>query len=498
MKILSASQVKELDAYTIRHEGIASVELMERAANAFVSWFTGIFDPARKIHIFCGPGNNGGDGLAIARILTGQSYGQVNVYTFPSERTSEDFTINRQRLGKAAEQRLQESLENIPSIQPGEIVIDAIFGSGLSRPVEGIYAEVIHAVNASTAIVISVDIASGLYSDQAGSGPAIIEPDVTISFQLPKLSFLLPQNEKFTGEWKLVDIGLNQNFISEANTNHYFITRQDIAGMLKPRKKFSHKGNFGKALVMAGSYGMMGAAVLASKACLRTGVGLCVSYVPECGYEIMQTSLPENMVITDKERIFFTGVPDLSSYTAIAVGPGIGKAQETAGALKMLLEKTTTPLIIDADALNLLSENKALLQLIPQGSILTPHPKEFERLAGKAGNDYERLELLRNFSRQIRSVVVLKGAHTAIAVPEGKIFFNSTGNAGMATGGSGDVLTGIITSFLAQGYAPADAAVLGVYLHGFAGDVAALAAGEPSMIASDIIDAIGEFFKEFR
>jgi ADP-dependent NAD(P)H-hydrate dehydratase / NAD(P)H-hydrate epimerase len=242
----------------------------------------------------------------------------------------------------------------------------------------------------------------------------------------------------------------------------------------------------------------MGAAVLASKACLRAGVGLCVSYVPKCGYEILQTSIPENMVITDKESDTISGIPDLSSYDAIAIGPGLGKSPKAMNALQALLEKTKVPLVIDADALNLLSENKELLKKIPAGSILTPHPKEFERLAGKSADDYIKLEMLRSFAMYIKSCVVLKGAHTAVCTPEGKIYFNSTGNPGMATGGSGDVLTGIITSLLAQGYSSEHAAILGVYLHGYAGDVAAMAFSEQAMMASDILDGIGEFFKQLN
>jgi ADP-dependent NAD(P)H-hydrate dehydratase / NAD(P)H-hydrate epimerase len=494
MKILSASQIKELDEYTIKHEPVDSIDLMERASMDFVNWFIEKFDKNKKVKIFCGPGNNGGDGLAIARILLGKSY-KIETFIITSEKTSRDFKINHERLSNLADANYINDEKDIPKIAADEIVIDAIFGSGLARPVTELFAKVIRSINKSEAFVVSVDIASGLFCDQVNNDKNIIEPDYTISFQFPKISFLLSQNEKYIGEWVLVDIGLSKSFIKSVDADYFFTDKDQIKDILKRRTKFSHKGNFGKALIIAGSYSMMGAAVLAAKACLRTGAGLCVSYIPKCGYEIMQTSIPENMVLTDTDPNCITDIPDLNSYNAIAIGPGLGKAETTTSALKKLLERSSLPLVIDADALNILSENKELLDKIPEGSILTPHPKEFERLAGKAVDDYERLEFLKFFSKKIKSYIVLKGAYTAIASPDGKIYFNSTGNPGMATGGSGDVLTGIIVSLLAQGCSSFHSALLGVYLHGYSGDAAAKKLSQPSMIASDIVEGITEFYR---
>ncbi|MBX9850283.1 MAG: NAD(P)H-hydrate dehydratase [Cytophagaceae bacterium] len=496
MKLLTSSQIRELDAYTIKQEAIDSVELMERASQAFVNWFTEKFDRNKKIKVFCGPGNNGGDGLAISRLLLGKGY-KTETFIIAAEKYSLDFKINEDRLANLARINYIENKSDIPSQSSSEIIVDAIFGSGLSKPVEGIFAEAIKSINASGACIISVDIASGLFTNQHNAKGLIVQPAYTISFQLPKLSFFLPQNERYTGEWILADIGLHEQFIKDADSKFNFTQASDIKPLIKKRNKFSHKGNFGKALIIGGSHGMMGAIVLAAKACLRTGAGLSVTYVPQCGYDILQTALPENMVLTDPEYKFIVGVPELDTYNAIAVGPGLGRAKASVLPLKKLLEESKVTLVIDADALYALAQNKELLEKIPAGSILTPHPKEFERLAGKALNDYHQLELLKQFAIKIKSYVVLKGAYTAIATPEGEIHFNSTGNPGMATGGSGDVLTGIIVSLLAQGYTSFEASLLGVYLHGYAGDIAVKKISEPSLIASDIVEGIGEFYKEF-
>jgi NAD(P)H-hydrate epimerase len=497
MKILSAAQTRELDAYTIRHEPVASIDLMERASLSFINWFVSKFDNNQPVAIFCGLGNNGGDGLAIARLLLERKY-KVEVWIVQyADNSSADFKANYERLnGLLPIQKIRHE-KNIPILAQQSIIIDAIFGSGLSRPVEGIAAQVIESINKANSIVVAVDIPSGLYVDAYNWDTHIIQADYTLSFQLPKLSFLLPQNEKYVGEWHITDIGLHPEKIKQTATPYFYLDEALVKILVKKRNKFSHKGTFGHALLVGGSYGKMGAAVLATRACLHSGVGLLTVHVPACGYEIMQISVPEAMTITDVEENLISALPDTEYYSAIGIGPGLGTAPQTAQALQNLLQAANKPIVIDADGLNLLSKNKALLKLLPAESILTPHPKEFERLTRPAAHEYERLEVLKEFAIQYQVNVVLKGAHTAIARPSGEVYFNSTGNPGMATGGSGDVLTGIITALLAQQYQPFEAALLGVYFHGLSGDFAASRKGYNALVASDLVENLSQAFMKF-
>jgi NAD(P)H-hydrate epimerase len=492
MRILSSQQVKALDAHTIQHEPILSIDLMERACRAFVNWFTEKFNGANSIAIVCGTGNNGGDGLGIARMLSEWRY-PLKVFVIRGSSETDDFKTNYERLkGKAAIVEVTSLDEDIFSGY--DILIDAIVGSGLTRPVEGVFAQAIHFMNASDAIRIAVDIPSGLLADKVSKGE-IFKAHYTVTFQLPKLAFLFPGNHAFTGAWCMVDIGLNKSFIKEQQTLHYYITARDIKKILKPRSKFDHKGTYGHALLIAGSHGKMGAALLSGRAVLRAGVGLLTVHVPECGYIILQSSIAEAMASVDEHKLFITTIPVLDKYTAVGIGPGLGQDKLTVKAFRALLEDFRKPVVLDADALNILSDNRELLPLVPMGSILTPHPKEFERLVGKWTDDFDRLEKQKLLAKQLKSVVVLKGANTSIVAPGGEVYFNSTGNPGMATGGTGDVLTGILTGLLAQGYSSIDTAIAGVYLHGLSGDIAARERGMASLIASDIIDFLPAAFK---
>jgi NAD(P)H-hydrate epimerase len=496
-KILNAAQIRAIDAYTIQHEPIASIDLMERASQAFVDWFTERFWNVPAVKVFCGLGNNGGDGMAIARLLS-QLHFSVDVYVvLYADQTSPDCATNLERLNRQLSPRTIRKTEEIPGLQAEDIIIDAIFGSGLSRPVEGLAAAVVEAINASHATVIAVDIPSGLFVDAANTSTAIVRADHTVTFQLPKLAFLLPENEPYTGEWHKVDIGLHPAAIQQSDTPFYYITADLIKSIIRKRGKFSHKGTFGHGLLIAGSYGKMGAAVLCAKACLRSGIGLLTLHIPNCGYQIMQMAVSEAMTVTDTNDAYVTQLPDTEKYITIGLGPGLGTHPETAVVLEEVLTHFTKPIVLDADALNMLSHHKSWLEKLPPNSILTPHPKEFERLTGKASNDYERLALLHQFSSKYKVITLLKGAHTAIALPNGTVYFNSTGNPGMATGGTGDILTGMITSLLAQGYEPYQAAILGVYLHGLAGDLAAQHKGYAGLIASDLIDYIPQALQEF-
>ena len=499
MKIFSASQIREWDNFTIQHEPISSIDLMERASQTFVKWFVEkISDTSKLIFIFCGQGNNGGDGLAIARILQEHFY-EVEIFICKiGDSPSEDFSKNLKRLPHFQNIKIHQIEKNdaFPKMEKQGILIDAIFGSGLNRPVEGYWGELLEHLNQQNQTIISVDIPSGVFADQPTEGISI-HADFTFSFQAPKLAFLFPKNENRVGEWEFGSIGLHPGFLEKTESNLFYLEKKYIQGFRKHRKKYAHKGTFGHALIIAGSYGKIGAAILAAKAALRTGAGLVSIHAPKCAYEILQISSPEAMVSIDEHDLYFSKIKDLKKYKAIGVGPGLGTESITANGLKVFLEKINIPIVIDADALNLIAENKKWFKLIPPDSILTPHPKEFERLFGETKNNFERNNLQRNISKKYNIYIVLKGAHTCISTPEGKCYFNSTGNPGMATGGSGDVLTGILTSLLSQGYNSLETSILGVFLHGFAGDVAlGESISQESLIASDLIDNIGKAFNE--
>jgi ADP-dependent NAD(P)H-hydrate dehydratase / NAD(P)H-hydrate epimerase len=495
IKIVSAEQIKAWDAFTIREEPIASIDLMERACQAFVAWFVERYDASNKIGIVCGTGNNGGDGLGVARLLNDWNY-PVKVWIVRGSGTeSIDFVTNLKRLDPKIPALDITSNADCELFADRTILIDAIFGSGLSRPTEGIYAKVIDCLNKANKIKIAIDIPSGLRVDQHSTG-AIFKADQTVSFQIPKLAFLQPENQEWVGELYLVDIGLSKKYLKEVEATHFLIILKSVKKILKPRSRFDHKGKFGHALLIAGSTGKMGACILSARAALRSGLGLLTMHVPGNGYSIIQTAVPEAMATTDQSEDFFSGREVESFFTTIAIGPGLGQANETVQGFEYLLKSFKKPMVIDADALNILSSNPELQKLIPEGSILTPHPGEFARLVGEWKNDFDKLEKLKEFAARIQSIVILKGAYSAIASPDGKLFFNSTGNPGMATGGSGDVLTGILTGLLAQGYSSLEASITGVYIHGLAGDLAARERGEISLIAGDIVDYLPDAFRK--
>ncbi len=499
MKILNADIIRKADQFTIANEPISSIELMERASIAFVDWFELNYDKARKVFIFCGTGNNGGDGLAIARILISKNW-DVNTFVINrSAKRSDDFLINYKKLSELTTISDIEKNDDLNfAVDKKDIAIDAIFGSGLTREVRGIYAETIDYIHSSLATIISVDTPSGLFIDIPSSKKSIIKADHVLSFQLPKLAFLLPENEPYVKNWSMVDIGLDIDFIRNQNTNFEYIDLPLIKDMYISRSKFSHKTNFGRLLLVAGSWGKMGAAVLCAKSCVKSGGGLVTAYIPKCGYAIMQTSIPEVMVSVDTSEHFVSEVPELATFDAIGVGPGLSNQVLTHGFMKSILKVYKKTMVLDADALNIIADDIELLSMLPQDSVLTPHPGEFKRLVGKWKDDFERLDLQIDMSKKYGVIVVLKGAHTSISTPSGRVYFNSTGNPGMATGGSGDVLTGIITALLGQKYSPENAAILGVYLHGLAADIAVKFLGEESLSASDIIDYLPQAFMEIK
>ena len=495
---MTAQQLREADQFTIKHEPIAAIDLMERASKTFVEWFVHTFRPARQIIVvFCGPGNNGGDGLAIARLLADYTYAIQVFHALPDKGTSPDFTSNLKRLQTETSIPCQSidadfTWEHLP--EDASICIDALFGSGLNRPLEGHWQAIVKNLNELEWTRVAVDIPSGMFADRHTNGMSIMA-HYTLSFACPKLGFLLAENAGRVGKWEVKPIGLQQTYLRNVNNGLHLVSLSQIQHLLKPRRRHSHKGTFGHALLMVGSYGKMGAAILAGMGCLRSGTGLLSYFTPKCGYHILQTTVPEAMVLVDPTEDHLSMAPDLSPYRAIGVGCGIGQHSHTEKMLEELMKITNEPMVIDADALNIIAKKPELMSAIPEGSILTPHPKEFSRLFGQYANEFDRLEGLRRHAANLGVIIVLKGAHTAIATPDGQVFFNSSGNPGMATGGSGDVLTGILTGLLAQGYSPRSGALLGVYWHGLAGDLAAQEWSQPSMIAGDIPKYLGQAWK---
>jgi hydroxyethylthiazole kinase-like uncharacterized protein yjeF len=503
MKIFRTSQIKSIDAYTIKNEPVHSVDLMERAAGAVSHWLVQRFSSDRKVRIFAGPGNNGGDGWAVARLLSAQGFENIHMYLLNlSDRISEDSEINRERLISQDRVEICEIIgeNSFPDIESTDLIVDGLFGSGLTRPLEGLAASLVRHINQSGADVVSIDIPSGLFGeDNSGNiRENIIKAAYTLTFQFPKLSFFYAENEENVGDWHVLPIGLHPEIIDKTPTDFHYTTLREVQKIIPRRERFSHKGIYGNALLIAGSYGMMGAAVIAAKACLRGGAGLVTTHVPRTGVNIIQTAVPESLISIDQSDTIFTGFPDLSKFQAIAVGPAINCEDGTQKALKNLLQVSDNPMVIDADALNILGRHKEWMKAIPRGSILTPHPKEFERIAGKTANCYARNMRQTELARELGVYIVLKGAYSSVATPYGSCFFNSTGNPGMATAGSGDALTGILLSLLAQGYAPEQAAIAGVFLHGLAADLAARDTGEYSLISSDIIDYLGQAFLKIQ
>jgi NAD(P)H-hydrate epimerase len=494
VKIFSVPQIKEWDTYTIQNKAISSLNLMETAATACYNWIKQQYDPSTVFIIFCGRGNNGGDGLAIARLLLESQY-HVLVYIVGDKTASDNFEKNLEKLSAISnEVYFLNSEKPFPALG-NEIIIDALFGTGLNKKPEGVFSDLIQHINKHKSTVISIDMPSGLFADKDSTGNAIIMAQCTLSFQSWKLAFVMPQNSFFVGQVVILDIELSADYFNNEQCKFEMTDLQSIQLLFKPRKAFSNKGDYGYACLLAGSYGMMGAAVLSSQSCLRSGVGKLTCYVPEVGYNIIQTAVPEAMCKTSGKKLLGK-ISDYGDFNAIGIGPGIGDSDTHRDLLKDLFENYHQPLVIDADALNVLSNNKDLYSLIPAKSIITPHPKEFERLFGKSASDLDRIKLALAKSKEFNFYIVLKGHHTFISTPEGKGYFNNTGNAGMATAGSGDVLTGIITGLLAQKYSSIDACLFGVYLHGFAGDLAAKEISQEALISGDIIDYLGKAFIE--
>lgn len=502
MKIFTSAQIHELDKFTIENEPVKSIDLMERSAKAITQAITEVWGSQTPVIIFAGPGNNGGDALAVGRMLCDKGY-DVCAYLFNvSGHLSEDCVINRKRLFDKKSKALIEVTQEFepPQLEAGTLVVDGLFGSGLNKPLAGGFASLVKYINASPAQVVSIDIPSGLMTEDNTYNVRtnIIRADLTLTLQLPKLSFLFPENQMYIGRLKVLDIRLSKQGIEKIDANYTLIEENDIRPRLLHRDPFAHKGKMGNALIIAGSYGMGGASVLATKACLRAGAGKVTTHTPKRNSMLLQISVPEAIIQFDREETIFSEAVDTEDFNAVGIGPGLGTSEQTAIAIIAQLRRTQCPIVADADAINVIANHRAWLQQLPKGIIMTPHPKEFDRLEGPSTDSYERLMKARDLAQRLHGYILVKGHHTSLCLPDGHIMFNSTGNAGMATAGSGDVLTGIITGLLARGYKHEDACVVGMYLHGLAGDIAARELGVESVIASDLIQYIPQAFKRIN
>ncbi len=497
MKILSVAQIKEVDSKTIEYDKISSLQLMEQAASAFFEWFEKHYpDRFKQIFIFCGIGNNGGDGLVTARLLHKSGY-RVEVFIVESsEKYSEDCTYNLLK-AKAADIAVSiiRKSEETPDFKNSDIVIDAIFGTGINRTVDGISRYVIEAINKSGKTVISIDVPSGLKMDSKTE--VAVTATETVTFQIPKLSLFLPQNSIFVGNIHRITIGLNQKAIEESTTSLFYLQKEDLTSILKPLHKFTHKGTQGHGLIICGSLGKIGSVCLASRAALKSGCGLITAFVPKCGTQILQSALQEAMIIEDRNDNLISDIQIDFKPDAIGLGIGLGQSGITREALYRFLQKNNQPLVVDADALNILSENQDWLALLPQKSVLTPHPKELSRLIGDWLEDYDKINKSVLFAKKYNIILLIKGAYSLIIDSE-NIFVNSSGTPALATAGSGDVLTGMITGFMAQGYGSLEAAKLAVCIHGLTADLTADRIHPRSFIASDIIENIGNAFFEIE
>lgn len=486
---------------TCERQGISSIDLMERAAMQVSVEIVSRFMPSQRIVIFSGPGNNGGDALAVARMLWEQGYRNLEVFLFNvTGKLSHDCDEERKRLIMVDGIDFTEvGREFIPPyLSKEDVVIDGLFGSGLNQPLQGGFVAMARYINESGAYVVSIDLPSGLFGEWNSQINLrdVVHANLTLAFQMPRLSFFFAENSEVLGEWKLLDIGLDQEKIREIKTDYFVMDSKNILPLLKSRNPFSGKRDFGSTLVFAGSTGMMGASILCAEGVMRTGGGLVMLHSGRAGMTIVQTSFPEAIYEPDRNEHYITDMKVHHNHQAIAVGPGIGTHAQTIDALQDLLQHCKIPMVIDADALNCIAQRPSLLTLLPPKTVITPHIGEFDRLFGEHKTTEERLRTAIDSARQYNIIVVLKGHYTIVVRPTGRVYFNETGNTGMSTAGAGDVLTGMIASFMSQGYAPEYAATLGVYFHGLAGDMAADEFGEYGMIASDISKYVGRAIKK--
>ncbi|MEZ3564810.1 NAD(P)H-hydrate dehydratase [Muribaculaceae bacterium Isolate-110 (HZI)] len=500
MKIFNTENIRKIDRITIEEEGVSSQELIRRVAEGVAGEIIGRWSPSTPVVIFAGSGNNGADALVVGRLLLEAGfYPRILLFNFKGNSLSRDCDIAKRELLSTGYNGLMEIIDRaeLPSLTPDHLVIDGLFGSGLRDPLEGGFMMLARNISESGATVISIDVPSGMFGEWNARviGRNVVHATLTMAIQFPRLSFFLGDNAELVGKWKVIDIGLSNRAIMETPTKYFYVERDEVRAVLKPRKPFSSKSDYGHALLFAGCYGMAGAAVMAARGALRSGVGKLTVHSARAAFPVIQSQVPEALFSADRHENVISDMSARFNCSAIGVGPGIGTNDATRGAFETLVKSYKRPLVIDADALNAIAKNQTILDHIAPGSILTPHAGEFDRIFGTQTSDEGRLLKAVEVSHRYKLLIVLKGRYTATVRPDGKVFFNSSGTPAMATAGSGDVLTGIITSLLAQGYKPETASVAGVYIHGLAGEMAAETQGEYGTTAMDIASCVGRAVK---
>lgn len=517
MKVVTAEEMKEIDRKTIA-SGVPSIELMENAGRAVARAIKSRYSPlkGKRVSIFCGKGNNGGDGLVVARLLVKE---KVKIKAFLLARKEElkkDPKINLKRTLKQKVKIIEidssRRLEKFgQEIKESDLIVDAILGTGIKGAPKGLEAKAIKFINTLKKPIVSVDIPSGVEGSTGKVSGEAVRADLTITFGLPKIGLVIYPGAEYVGELEVVDIGIPKKFLEDKRIKINLIAKEEISSYLKPRKPDTHKGTYGHLFVIAGSIGMTGAATLTSQAAslcfgaLRSGVGLVTLGIPESLNEIMEIKLTEGMTLplpeTKKKTLSLKAEKKIIEFSkktdALALGPGLSTDKETQRLVRNLIKKISLPMVIDADALNALVNNPSILRTL---RIITPHPGEMAKLIGKKAEEVQenRIKVAGDFAKKYKVIVVLKGARTVIADPEGDIYINPTGNPGMASAGVGDVLTGMIGSFLAQKKEPLEAAKMGVYIHGLAGDLAAQEKGEEPLIASDVLEKLPQAFRKLK
>lgn len=502
MKLFTTEEIRAIDRYTIEQEGVPSLELSERMAEGVADEISSRWRSNKPTMVFAGPGNNGADALGTARLLFERGFRpEVYLFNIGGDKLSADCTAARDRmLAEVPEIVFHEVRDrfSMPKITTNHLVIDGLFGSGLREELQGGFKSLVQYINDENATVVSIDLPSGMFGDW---NPQIVNRNtihatLTLAVQFPRISFFIPDNAELIGEWKVIDIGLSEKAMASAPPNFCLVEQRDVHRRLRHRKEFASKADFGSAILYAGSYGMMGAAILAARGALRGGVGKLTVNAPKCGYQILQSSVPEALFRHNRGEISIVDIHPERDFSAIAVGPGIGTNELTVKAVEDFLASINQPVILDADALNCIALKPSILNTIPVLSILTPHAGEFDRLFGPQPSAEARLRKAIEMAKYYNILIILKGRYTAIVRPDGKVYFNSSGCPAMATAGSGDVLTGVLLSMLAQGYPAELASLIAVYVHGVAGEMAAAEQGEYGVTAGDIADHIGKAIRE--
>jgi NAD(P)H-hydrate epimerase len=510
MKIVTTQQIKNIDRRAIRAFGIPGMVLMENAAAAVMTAMEKFFDGLQgvRVGIICGKGNNGGDGLALARrlrisgvpvrIALLSSFGELK------GEAKANLSILRKMDLEIVQNASSRSLADI--VGWSDVLVDALLGVGLSSPLKGAYAQAVAMINSSGRPVVAIDMPTGIDADTGGVMGTAIKADLTVTMAFLKRGHVLYPGAEYAGTVRVADLGIPAEVAEKENISVSLLDRDSIQGVICRRLSDAHKGDFGHLMVVAGSPGKAGAAIMAARGALRAGAGLVSVATPNNIVPIIQSQVVEAMAVPSAESIEGTlGIGSSEELlkaavkmSAAAIGPGLSTHHETAQVVRNLIQRLTIPAVIDADGLNALVGFLDILKRANASMILTPHPGEMGRLLGISSSEVQkdRIEIAASFARKHRVTVVLKGAATVVATPQGWVFVNSTGNPGMASGGTGDVLTGMIGSFLAQGYSASQAACLGVYLHGRAGDLAAEEKGEASMIAGDLIEKLPQAIKE--